>query len=620
MNYAAGKRSVTLTNQQGTAVLSWTSSALTLGSFVPAGDAFGIGSAYADRLGAITNDPCSVGFTLGGFSYERYVYLSGSASTHLATKAGQDYTLLTVRLAGAPDLTAPTLTLTWPPPNTIFTNDDSLYLRGTAGDNLSLAEVAFCLSTNPVLAGSEEFTGADWDPSTNAWAGWSTSLNRGTNYIFVRATDASGNTRLLKRGVYCRLKSQVSIAADEGAGTTTGVTNGQWLELGKTYTVTIKPDAGQVLVYWTLGDQSGWTNRLKFTMDNGLGLSLHFRSNSLPALHGTYTGLFYNFEQVNLTNAGSFTMTLTPGGAFSGKLYLISNTVSLSGRLRMDWEDANTACAYFSRGPRQAGLSGRLDFDLAGSGIVGGALTNSSGEEADFDGLICPASKAAAKRYNATFSALSSGANFGDHSFAGVNRAANGGVTLSLNIADKCPVVSAGTAICSDGRFPLFASLYAGRGLILGWMSTNGDGATTLEGNDILLAKLVTESACSCYTNAAAARLHAFGLAYVAPAAGTNILGWTRGWIALTDTSYRGFDTDLTFDPLKNSFSFDSLANTNNLTLTLTKSTGQFSGTFGPRKTPTSFKGILLPERGEGLGFYTTNNGVGWVELLNRGD
>jgi hypothetical protein len=111
------------------------------------------------------------------------------------------------------------------------------------------------------------------------------------------------------------------------------------LEIGKTYTVTAKPDPKNVFVDWVAsGGQSFVSNQafLKFTMSSGLVLQADFSTNVFLAAQGTYRGLFAPAGSRRQTNSGSFLLNVTGTGTVSGTLDLAGQTVSLSGKFGAD--------------------------------------------------------------------------------------------------------------------------------------------------------------------------------------------------------------------------------------------------------------------------------------------
>lgn len=634
-SYAPDKQTAQWTDDSSSLTLSWTANAVTITDTAKY-DVFGLYSIYGAENSAIRNDPVNIRIDLGDFSFLGTLYLSGTASTKTVTEGSgdkaQSLDLSTISVSGAADLTSPTVTITSPKPNLTVTSANAISLGGKATDANGVSEVDFCVTSSPVLTGTEAFQPAELAGTNGAWSA-SFSPAPGTNYIFVTATDDAGNVSApVKRMVYYLRTSPIGIQVVEGNGSFGNIANGQLLEIGRAYTLTAKPSPGQVFANWSASDgTSGYTTTFPFTMQEGLVISLHFRNNPFPSLKGTYTGLFYDSANgLNLTNAGTFTLTLTTNGAYSGKVNLLAGAIPFSGQLGISADDSTSAVAEFGKATsKTTAVSGFLYFDLAGSGAVSGqvnqlvrlagasSLDYSISLSASVEGQLCqPATKAPAQLYNIAYSG-DSGA-LGNNSFGSATVAGNGTVKLTFNLADKIAPVTAGAALCNDGRFPLFAPLYAKKGVVLGWLNTVSNGLQTdLSGDNIQVFKLATSTNSSFFPNATSSTLSAQGSAYAAPKNGTNLLGWTSGQVSLGDGS---FSAATTFNPAKNQFTFSASDNPNKVSLTLAPASGQLSGSFVPTdsKKAVKFKGLILPAQGAGFGFYTGTDGVGGMQLLEN--
>ena len=125
-----------------------------------------------------------------------------------------------------------------------------------------------------------------------------------------------------------------------GLGTVTPNLNAHDLKLGQTYTVTAIPAEGQDFAGWT-GGISSPSSKLTFTLTPNLVLTANFipRATASAALapastvNTTYNGLFHQDDEVRLTTSGSFTLTVTPRGKYSGRVQLGTKRYSFSGLL-----------------------------------------------------------------------------------------------------------------------------------------------------------------------------------------------------------------------------------------------------------------------------------------------
>jgi hypothetical protein len=612
--------------------ISWTSNSLTI-SGTAKYDAFGVGALGSSDSSKIQNEEASVKINLGDFSMETTAYLNGSRTVKTVTKGSGDdqeeFELASVSVSGEADVTPPTATILQPAAGTVVQSGSDVTLSIKATDAKSgVSSVDYYMYTT-----SEDHTYTSGSARLNETNGlWTASFTPlpGTNYIIVTATDAAGNESAnAVRALYCRLTSPITLEVVEGEGSLSGLTNGQSLEVGRTYTVTAKPAAGQVLAYWSDGaDQGGSGSPFSFTMQEDMTLSLYFRTNPFPAISGTYAGLFYSHDDLefNVTNAGAFTLTVTSNGAYSGKLNLLSGAVTLSGQLGLDQSSTEFATAWINLSrSKLPSLSGQIVFDLTGATGLSGELTQyGPGEDSDelsatFEGALVRsgAKTTPSKIYN--FKGWSDGSEHEGYSFGSATVAGLGTVTLSLNLADKISAATAGSSICIDGSIPFCATLYSKKGMVIGWLNTvTNDDTLDLQAENIVWHKQDTSSSGTLYPDGFETTLSAIGSLYTAPKGGTNILGWTTGQVVLNGSVLESEITpSVTFDPKKNTFVFSSADNTNRVALKLATATGMLSGSFYPdgSKKSVSFKGIALPKLGGGYGFFTATNGAGNLRI-----
>src|SRR5262249_61358565 len=79
------------------------------------------------------------------------------------------------------------------------------------------------------------------------------------------------------------------------------------------------PGAGQVFAGW--GGVTGVASNptLSFVMQSNMTLVASFVTNPFPPVKGNYAGLVANTNNVTPNNSGSFTVTVTASGAFTGR-------------------------------------------------------------------------------------------------------------------------------------------------------------------------------------------------------------------------------------------------------------------------------------------------------------
>ena len=176
--------------------------------------------------------------------------------------------------AAAVDTLKPVMALSAPVSGQRLTNGIAT-LQGTASDNAQVADVFYQVNS------------AGWSPasSTNGWKKWSQTvpLTAGTNVIQVYAVDVNGNTSATNRvSVFYVVKAPLLVGFS-GKGTITPNYNGQFLEIGRNYTMTATPAAGFGFTKWTGSIE---TNRaaLTFLMTSNLGFTANFMDTQKPTV------------------------------------------------------------------------------------------------------------------------------------------------------------------------------------------------------------------------------------------------------------------------------------------------------------------------------------------------
>ena len=200
-------------------------------------------------------------------------------------------TRLNNTVAGPPDATDPTVTITTAIPAT--TTNSTLLVQGTAADNIGVDQILYRLGTNafaPVASG--------FATVASSTISWSVTLNLvpGTNVMEVKSVDAAGNeSPVVKKTIVFKVTSPISVSA--GAGGTTSIANGAVLEIGKRYTIVAKALAGFKFNFWssteplgalapgkTSGILVGTNASLSFVMRSNLFLAANFVDIKQPTI------------------------------------------------------------------------------------------------------------------------------------------------------------------------------------------------------------------------------------------------------------------------------------------------------------------------------------------------
>jgi hypothetical protein len=192
------------------------------------------------------------------------------------------------------DSTRPQLTVTSPAGNVRVTNG-LITVSGTASDNVGVSQILYRVGNNA------------FQPAVGT-AGWSfsPSLALGLNVLQVKSVDTSGNESTVASRHVTNIVSAPLTVAVTGSGTVTPNYNGQWLEVGRSYTMTAAAASGFTFDNWS-GGLSSTSPQLTFVMQQGLTLSANFVDGSRPviAMSSPATGTRVTNSTVTLRGTAS---------------------------------------------------------------------------------------------------------------------------------------------------------------------------------------------------------------------------------------------------------------------------------------------------------------------------
>lgn len=349
----------------------------------------------------------------------------------------------------------------------------------------------------------------------------------GTNILAVQAMDYSSNLSAIKTvKFFYEVPATLALTVNTNfpgiGGTLTGhgavtrsasPTNKAPLNIGQGYAISAVPNAKSLLGGWfvtnlTPGSNGYVTNvtvtnsaTLKFIMESNTSIQAYFVTNIFvnDGIHGTFNGLFYatgaNAVVTNemMTNGTGTNMTVTNAsvtnyvvtnniqfntagmldnlivstkGAYSGRLLLAGNSYALNGSFDGFGRSSNVVKTAAGN------LLVDMSLDTNGNGVITGSVTNSEWAASSylFAGLAATSGTAdytllmAAPADAATNQSLPPGYGYAlvaDHA---------GKVTLSGGLADGTAFTESVPATTS-GDVPLYASLYAKTGFLLGWIN-----------------------------------------------------------------------------------------------------------------------------------------------------
>lgn len=355
-------------------------------------------------------------------------------------------------------ITAPTLGQRWS--NALFT------VTGTATDNVGISNVWCQLNGGaPALA---SFAANSWHLDV--------PLSPGTNILRAWAVDTGGNVSPTNGAAVVYVLTNPLTLVTNGVGTITRSFAGNQLEIGKSYMVTAVPGSGQLFSNW-VGSVSSSKAALTFVMQSNFLLQANFVPTPFPAVKGTYNGLFAAPTdeaptRLHESSGCLLNLLVTDRGSFSGSLWLAGVSYPVRGQFNVGG-NVTTNVTRTGTTPLVLSLSlnltagadqltgtvsdGHWVASLAADRQVFSATTNKSGFAGKYT-LFLPGQ------------VVSPSLPGGDSS-AALTIDSAGKVTGSGWLADGTAFAPLATTVSKAGLWPLYASVYSGKGSVWGWIN-----------------------------------------------------------------------------------------------------------------------------------------------------
>lgn len=429
-----------------------------------------------------------------------------------------------------------TVTIT-PEPNQIGNTDIAI----AVSDGVKVSETVFRLDVvqptpasmmTLVTNGNGTITGAAV-PSPNQVGGQLYSLTAvgGAGQMF---TGWTGSTNSTSPKITFALRSNLVFRANfsplnltvRGNGSVSPNLNTQPnLLAGRSYTVTAVPGPGQIFSGWS-GSSASSSPTLQFMMTPELILQANFIPDPYYSAAGTYTGLFYEHDEVRQHSSGYFVILANYRGGYSGWVQIGAARHPFAGKLSPDCSGTNTLAGGMTLEFHCGDQTNRVTGRLVGNGFVSTLtgdravhhLYNPTATAGDYT-MALPG------QLGSAFSPAGDGMAFVRVTPSGIGyvSAAMGDGTVMTHAA----------FVSQDGNFPLYSALYAyGRGSVLGWLSLSNRPTDDISGtvNWIKPSTPTDKFYKSGFTN----QTFAFGSRYVAPVGPKTILSLTNGTLAFS--------------------------------------------------------------------------------------
>src|SRR5204863_7131798 len=120
-----------------------------------------------------------------------------------------------------------------------------------------------------------------------------------------------------------------------GYGKVTPQSRSGIVDLGSTYTLNAVAKPGNLFAGWS-GDINGTQPKITFTLLSNMVLNARFVTNPFTGLKGSYNGLFYDTNGVNIDSAGAVGIVVNQKGGFSGRLTMAGGVSTFGGQFDPD--------------------------------------------------------------------------------------------------------------------------------------------------------------------------------------------------------------------------------------------------------------------------------------------
>jgi len=324
---------------------------------------------------------------------------------------------------------------------------------------------------------------------------------------------------------------------------------------------------------------------------------------------GNYYGLFYASNGVQISQSGYLAVTVSANGHYYARLQMAASPHSITGQF--------DGAGFASNSVNVAGqtpLHLQLQFTSGDPPLLAGTVGNGvwvsdiMAYEANFNARTNPAP------FAGKYTFVIHGPNDGDllepqgDGYGTVSVSAAGLLRCNGMLADGTPLNQT-TTISADGQWPIFASLYGGRGQILGWAQFTNTAQSDLSGNLAWNKPPITRA--TSYAAGFDLRPVLEGSHFIAGTALAPLLDFSNGILTLTGGGLPASITNyFTVGP------GERLLASNRMTLSISAASGLFTGA-APNPlvghAPLSFRGMFLIKQNYGSGYFINSELSGTV-------
>jgi hypothetical protein len=582
----------------------------------PVNQNFAAGSNFSFSVRALGSTPLAYHWQFDGSNLSDGGDISGSATNQLnvtqatLTNSGSYSVIVSNGFGAATSLVA---VLAVPPPaitimpvlSTVAV--PALTIQGTASGRFGVGAVQYQLD------------GGGWNPATlSNPSNWSASvtLTAGTNIFAAYSTDPVGNrSPVATVSIFYLTYSGISLVVTNGLGRITANFTSNRLVVGRNYTVTAVPAAGNIFSNWS-GTLTSNANPLTFQMVSNMTIIATLSTNIFLPSAGVYSGLFSVDSNVDVVSAGMIqNLALRTNGIFSGKLLIAGTNYTLAGAFDPTGQTGNAAVGPLTvsltlqRAPTNQ-ITGTVSGVDSGTNWTATILTELAGgnhASAEYTMLFYPSNSVPNQPDGEGYALLTNHA---------------GMLTLNGALADGSPF-SETVPLSPAGDFPLYASPYPGTntGLFFGWANVTNLAPTSNSVPTFTWIKRPSASAVR-YLDGFTNIVELQASPWITPAVETPPIAFSHGTL---DILYPDPANDVQFTAVAvlPDDTLDKLGGSpvNSLTGTIAPTTGFLRLTFGDATgtTNTQALGAVLqnpaPGANNGAGYFLTPTAAGAFAL-----
>ena len=313
---------------------------------------------------------------------------------------------------------------------------------------------------------------------------------------------------------------------------------------------------------------------------------------------GSFNGLFSDPNGVSPESSGSVTLKMTPTGKFTGKLLRGGVRAPLSGQF-----DLNGHVRKIIPSAQMQSVAVDLQVDIADPDRLTGTVSNDTftanllADRAGFDGRQNLAPQAGRYTLAIDGNEGESTTTPGGYGFGTATVNSAGVIRVAASLADGAKL-SQSVPLSKDGDWPLFGSLYSGRGFIMSWAKFAETTSEDIGGEVVWFKPAVPR-----------AKLYPIGFTFSTALHGSRyqaankVLSFSNGQLELEGG---GLEDDIINQITLGDGNLVTNLSSNKLNLAFSTSTGLFSGRVEEPGSSTAipFKGAVLQKQNVGFGWF----------------